>query len=247
MRSVARSPEPELLCSLGADKAHWDDLDGEDRRHIRDALVQDFGPVCVYCQRPCAEPTRNERPDEESVDHFRPRKHFQGLSLDWQNLVFACRRCNQAKGDSWPGFDDCLINQMLSAEDTRYVAVSEYVSPNATDVQRAAEQFFSFNSDTGKMRPSDELDGSEWSIARRTIRDIDLNDSSLGENDKSHLWNLRLDQQALLIERINQLDDFEAKVDIMLEFMLPDKPFSNFIRAYVNGRFPRFRQIFQQI
>ena len=83
-------------------------------------------------------------------------------------------------------------------------------------------------------------------MARRTIRDVDLNDSELGENDESHLWNLRLEQRALLIERINELDDFDAKVNIMLEFMLQDKPFSSFVRAYVNDRFPLFRHIFQQ-
>ncbi len=76
-----------------------------------------------------------------------------------------------------------------------------------------------------------------------TIRDVDLNDSRLGENDESHLWNLRRRQRALLIERINGLDDFDAKLSIMLEFMLPDKPFSSFIRAYVMGRFPLLGQI----
>ena len=245
MRSVTRSPEPAFLGSLRADHTQWDDLDGGDRQRIRNALVQDFGPVCVYCQQPCAEPTRNERPNEESVDHFRPRQQFRDLSLDWQNLMFACRRCNQAKGGNWPGFDDGWINQMLSAEDDRYVAAKEYVNPNATNAQRAAEQFFSFNLETGELRPSDDLENPEWSIARRTIRDIDLNDSGLGENDETHLWNRRLHQRALLIERINQLNDFDAQVNIMLEFMLPGKPFSSFIHSYANGRFPLLRHISQ--
>ena len=80
-------------------------------------------------------------------------------------------------------------------------------------------------------------------MARRTIRDVDLNDSGLGPNDESHLWNLRRLQRTLLIERINGLDDFDAKLNIMLEFMLPDKPFSSFIRAYVMGRFPLLGQL----
>ena len=68
-----------------------------------------------------------------------------------------------------------------------------------------------------------------------------MNDSERGENDASHLWNRRLRQRALLIERINRLDDFDAKVNIMLEFMLPDKPFSSFIAAYVKGGAGCFR------
>ena len=245
MRSAPRSSEPEFLGQFLSEYTRWENLDGSERRLIRDALVKDFGTVCAYCQQPCTGPTTSERPDEESVDHFRPRQHFPALWLDWHNLVFACRRCNQAKGDNWPGFEDDWINQLLSAQDAQYVAVTEYVSPNVRDGQRPAERFFSFDSAIGEIRPIDGLDNAEWSMARRTIRDIDLNDSALGENDESHLWNRRLGQRALVIERINQLDDFDAKVSIMLEFMLPDKPFSSFIRAYVNERFPLLRQLFR--
>ena len=45
MRSVTRSPEPAFLGSMRADHTQWDDLDGGDRQRIRNALVQDFGPV----------------------------------------------------------------------------------------------------------------------------------------------------------------------------------------------------------
>ena len=245
MRSVARSPEPEFLGQIRAEYTRWGNLDGRERQRIRDALVKDFGSVCAYCQQPCQEPTTIERPDEESVDHFRPRQHFPELWLDWHNLVLACRRCNQAKGSNWPGFDDAWVNQLLSAEDARYVDATEYVSTNEGDTQRPTEEFFSFNAETGEISPFDELDNPEWSTARRTIRDIDLNDSKLGENEESHLWNRRLDQRRLVIERISQLDDFDAQVNVMLEFMLPDKPFSSFIRSYINGRFPLLQQLFR--
>ena len=246
MHSVERSSEPEFFDELREEYIHWDELDGSHRQRIRDALVQDFGTICAYCERPCQGATvTHERHGEETIDHFRPRNRFPDLWLEWLNLVYSCRRCNQAKGGSWPGFDDVLVNQILAGEDARYMSVSEYVHPNATDGRRPARDFFAFDAETGEIRPSAQLDSPDWSIARRTIRDIDLNDSTLGENDESHLWNRRLRQRTLLIERINGLDDFDARVNIMLEFMLPDKPFSSFIRAYVNHRFPLFRQIFQ--
>ena len=239
MHSVERSPEPDFLAQLRATHTQWDDLQGDERRQIRDALALDFGTICAYCERPCQGATAtHEGPSEETIDHFRPRHQFPDLRFDWLNLVYACRRCNQAKGGSWPGFDDDLVNQMLAAVDARYVPVSEYVNPSAVDGQRPAGEFFDFDDETGEMLPPSHLGGAEWSIARRTIRDVDLNDSELGENDESHLWNRRLEQRALLIERINRMDDFDAKLNIMLEFMLPDKPFSSFIRAYVMGRFP---------
>ena len=246
MHSVERSPEPDFLAQLRGAHTQWDGLQGDERRRIRDALVQDFGTICAYCEQPCQSPTLYEDPNEESIDHFRPRSpnRFPAQWLDWLNLVYACRRCNQAKGDRWPGYDDTLVNQMLTAEASRYVPVTEYVNPNAIEGQRPSEDFFAYDAETGEILPSGQLDGVEWSIARRTIRDVDLNDRGLGENDESHLWNRRLKQRALLIERINGLDDFDAKVNIMLEFMLPDKPFSSFVAAYIKGRFPLFAHVF---
>ena len=131
MRSVERSPEPDFFDDLRAAYTRWEDLDGGDRQHIRDALVRDFGTVCAYCEQPCQSPTQYEEPHDESVDHFRPRHRFPNQWLDWLNLVYACRRCNQAKGRNWPGFDDALVNQLLAGEDHRYVPVSEYVNPSA--------------------------------------------------------------------------------------------------------------------
>ncbi len=244
MHSVERSPEPDFFASLRATYTQWDELDDDARIRIRGALVRDFGTVCVYCEQACQSPTQSADPNDESVDHFRPRNRFPEQWLDWLNLVYACRRCNQAKGGSWPGFDDALVNQLLSGEDSRYTTVSEYVNPNVVAGQTPAGDFFAFDTATGAIFPSEQLDRMEWSIARRTIRDIDLNDSGLGENDARHLWNRRLYQYQLLIKRINQLDDFDAKVNIMRDFMLPDKPFSSFIAACIKGRFPLLGQVF---
>ncbi len=253
MRSVQRSPEPGFLAELRAGHTQWDDLDGHDRQRIRDALVQDFGPICAYCQQTC-QPTQprtqteeiSPPPNEESIDHFRPRSRFPALRLDWSNLIYACYRCNQNKGDSWPGYDDALIDQVLTAGYSRYTPVSEYVSPNSVAGQRPAREFFSFNVRTGEVTPAEELGQEEWSIALRTIRDINLNDSELGENDPTHLCNRRLYQLYLLQQGLDSLEDFDSKVRMMFEFMLPDKPFSGFISAYLTGRFPLLGQLFQQ-
>lgn len=242
MRAVSRSPEPDFFADLRAVHADWDSLGGADRNRIRDELAQDFGTVCAYCERPCQSPTRYEEPDEESIDHFRPRNRFPAQWLEWLNLVYACRRCNQAKGGNWPGFDDDFVNRMLAAEDARYSPASGYVNPSMIEGQRPANDFFEFNVATGEMLPAAELNREEWSMARRTIGDIDLNDSGLGANDRRHLWNKRLAQRSLLIARLNMLEDFDMKVNIMMEFMLPDKPFSSFIWAYILNRFPIFRE-----
>jgi uncharacterized protein (TIGR02646 family) len=159
-------------------------LGGENRRRIRNALAHDFVGICAYCERQCEPQIPSSNPlNREEIEHFRPRSRFPEQSLEWLNLVYACRRCNHAKDNSWPGFDDELINDKLAAEDARYTPVSEYVSPNAVNSRRPAREFFGFDVVTGEIAPAEQLDPVEWSMARRTIRDIDLNDSELGEND----------------------------------------------------------------
>ena len=171
--------------------------------------------------------------NREEIEHFRPRSRFPNLSFDWLNLVYACRRCNQSKGDSWPGFEDASINVLLAADDPRYTPVSEYVSPNVSAGQRPATYFFSYDVDTGEIMPSVQLSSIEWSVARRTIRDIDLNDSQLGENDPNHLWRQRLVQLDFLREAANAQEDDELAAMIVQEFMMPDSPFSSFVQVYV--------------
>ena len=153
------------------------------------------------------------------------------MSFDWLNLVYACHRCNHSKADDWPGFEDGSVNLLLAAEDPRYTPVSEYVNPNASAKQLPASDFFSYDFDTGEIMPSDQLSSIEWSVARRTITDIDLNDSQLVENDPNHLWRQRRAQLDLLRQAANVEDDLTFM--IFQEFMMPDSPFSSFVQAYV--------------
>jgi len=37
-----------------------------------------------------------------AVEHYRPRKKFPELELDWSNLFYACAKCNSYKGNYWP-------------------------------------------------------------------------------------------------------------------------------------------------
>ena len=240
MHSVPRSPEPDFWQEFLANFHTWDDLGSRGRSQIRDALARDFGPICVYCERPCSRPTPSgNSPDEETIEHFRPRSRFPNLTFDWDNLVYACYRCNQRKGEQWPGYEDGEVNRRLTdLYPGHYISPVEYPSPNLSPGRRPAQEFFTFDFDTGEMLPDDDLDPLEWSSAVRTIRDVDLNDNadgSPGENDPSHLWNRRLTQLNLLLAQLLQMDDWEARIGLMREFSLPDKPFSGFIAAYARS------------
>ena len=223
MHSVRRSPEPDYLAEIRAAHGQYADLRDPDRIRIREALKQDFGRICAYCERTC-QPSDYGRPgDRETSDHFRPQSLFPEITLDWLNLVYACHRCNRIKDNRWP----------RNNYDNTVLPVSMYVNPNATKGQRPAEEFFRFNIETGEIAAASKIDLSEQAIAARTISDIDLNDDELGSYDPNSLLNLRKHQLDLVIKRNIGLDDFDAVVPLIYEFTLPDKPFSGFVSAYL--------------
>ena len=241
MHSVERSPEPGFLSELRANYTNRDDLDGGDRRRIRDALAHDFGSICAYCEQSCqltrprAQTEGGEespRPDEESIDHFRPRSRFPELWLDWTNLVYACYRCNQSKWDSWPTGDDMKNRLLMAAHKPRYVPALEFVDPNAADSLRPAQEFFDFDFDSGEIRPVELLDEIEWSTARRTIYDIDLNDalSDLGPYYPDSLVNQRRYRLYLLIEQIAAEPGVSNQV--IQRATQPGRPFSSYVAAF---------------
>ena len=247
MHSVQRSPEPGFLARLRSANTRWQDLGVEDRRGIRDALKEDFQAICAYCERPCESPdSTGALADAETIDHFRPRNHFPALRFDWMNLVYACQRCNKKKDDSWPGYDDESTEERLASEYPRYLPVTEYVSPNAIAGQRTSEEFFNFDFLTGEIVPAGRLNPLEWSMALRTIHDIDLNDEDIEEFDPDHLLNRRLTQRDLLFMKLNELGDFKVQAQIMRDFTRADRPYSTFVAAYVISRWPELGQLFPE-
>lgn len=68
----------------------------------RDPLKDDFHSRCGYCDD-------SERFSDVpfQIDHFVPRAALNTIAEnDYNNLVYACRRCNRAKWDKWPTCDE---------------------------------------------------------------------------------------------------------------------------------------------
>ena len=80
----------------------------------------------------------------------------------------------------------------------------------------------------------------------RTIWDIDLNDErgDVMDYEPSNLKRMRRSQLRLLIGKLGDQQDFSKMIQIVTDFMMPDKPFSGFINAYFRRTFPQFDQIF---
>ena len=234
MHSVERSAEPDFLAELRGAHPQWDDLDGSEQRRVREALRVDFGQCCAYCETWCADDAVYGY-DRGTVEHFRPRSKFPDEWLDWLNLLYACQRCNDTKGNLWPEPDDAA-NRRLSVID-RYNDVSAYVNPNSISGQQAAEEFFEYQFESGHMAVASGLPDGDWSMAVRTIGDLDLNSDYQVVGDR--LPYLRRERLDFIITRLgNPMADIERTIAILREHTQPNQPFSGFILAYVNGRFP---------
>lgn len=67
-------------------------------------LKEDFNHKCGYC-----DDTYTWRTVWYEIDHFIPQKKFPHRNpTDYNNLVFACRSCNNSKRAKWPTEDEHL-------------------------------------------------------------------------------------------------------------------------------------------
>lgn len=71
-----------------------------------DAVRRRYRYACGYCGV-----TETTVGGELTLDHYRPRS--AGGSDEFDNLVYACMKCNQYKSDFWPDDDDLVQGRRL--------------------------------------------------------------------------------------------------------------------------------------
>lgn len=62
-------------------------------------LAQDFDHRCAYCDD---WDKYNGGMRSYHVEHFAPKEKFPDLKYTYDNLLYACPYCNEAKSDKWP-------------------------------------------------------------------------------------------------------------------------------------------------
>ena len=78
--------------------------------HYSAALATEFGFRCVYCRLP-----DGLSEVRFQTDHWKPQDAFEAEELElahsWENLFYACSRCNRKKGAYWrdPGTSEDFI------------------------------------------------------------------------------------------------------------------------------------------
>ena len=156
MHWVDRGPEPSALAPLRARETpawvrfyvhqegsrpntyHW--------RPFRNKLKLPFHGLCAYC----------EEIDPGEVDHFRPKSKFPVEVYVWENWLFSCHACNQAKREQWPTLG--------------------YVDPCALNVTDRPEHYFSFCIGSGRIIARQGISDTERCRAKRMINDLKLNE-----------------------------------------------------------------------
>ena len=113
MKQVVKNQEPQQFSTWKRQRGTvhqrgWDQLTGPIKQVIHDALMEEQGYICCYCESRVTS-------DNSHVEHFRPRSRFPSRELDYQNLHCSCLRtlspgepvhCGHKKG-SW--FDAALL------------------------------------------------------------------------------------------------------------------------------------------
>ena len=239
MHSVPRTPEPDFLPLYRLCFGYYGLLDHNGRGAIRRAPKVEFGRICPYCERKCSESAPPGFLSTREVnDHFRPRSRFPHLSLDWDNLVYSCERCNERRADCWPGFDDASLNERLRSKYPRYVVPPSYVSPSLGQGDRPGRDFFIYDFETGGVYPSPQLDALEWSMAQRTIVDFDLNDAHIPRRySGAKLLRSRRRDHVLRVARLAQAKRGGGPFDVLSVsfFAHPSMQFSGIAAAYLRS------------
>ncbi len=154
---------------------------GEDFGPLARPLDEVFAGVCAYCERTTDDDDADLKTGLFTCDHFKPRHlvchhdpaigQCAGVSplhsancpiYDWDNLVYACRSCADAKGGQWPRPGD---------------SADGYINPaGARDAADAPEEVFVYDISGGRILVHDNISGVVRNNAQRTIDDLALNE-----------------------------------------------------------------------
>ena len=145
MKHIVKQVEPKAFVDWKAlANEDWqptyDDLAGQPKNAVKNALLAEQGHICCYCERRLT--------DEDShIEHFRPQSDPTVDPLDFKNMLCSCqnqikagepRHCGNLK-DSW--FDpELLVSPLDSGCENRFAFDGDGVIRPATAHDGAADE-----------------------------------------------------------------------------------------------------------
>lgn len=90
MKYIEKDAEPASFSQWKArdrmaHRPNWIRVPRMARDDVHESLMREQGYICCYCEASVAT-------DDSHVEHFRPKKPFRGLQLDYSNLHCSCQR-----------------------------------------------------------------------------------------------------------------------------------------------------------
>jgi uncharacterized protein (TIGR02646 family) len=100
MKYIRKGQEPAKFSDWKAQanenwQPTWDTLRGSEKSDVHQALLQEQGYICCYCGMRINLNTSH-------IEHFKPRKHFPELALDYGNFLSSCPGEGQDKAEDAP-------------------------------------------------------------------------------------------------------------------------------------------------
>jgi uncharacterized protein (TIGR02646 family) len=152
MRHIRKRAEPADFAAWKQSRARtWEDLAGERKQRVREALLAEQGHLCCYC-------CRGLKAESGHIEHLAPRAKYPGRQLDYANLLLSCdgidakaAHCGHRKGERellvtplQPACADCFRythdGQILPVKDGgREDAAASTIRTLALDTDRLTE------------------------------------------------------------------------------------------------------------
>ena len=180
MHSVSRATEPAILRQCRENYLDWHDLRPAESGETRAALKRDFNSLCAFCESKCSASGSNAL-NSATIEHFYPRacavdgKDFSGKMFDWDNLLYACWRCNQMKGNLWP------------VRNALFGYAEGFVNPNLGAYRENVQEFFTFDNN-GVIAVSDSINITDvkYRIICDTLEILNLNSDPITHDSNEY-------------------------------------------------------------
>ena len=149
-----------------------DYLSAQERKAIRQMLLQEQNSLCIYCEKPITiEDCHTEHIRPQSTANKHNLQDYLSCLIGYENLAVSCDKnkspfstCGHRRGE---------VNLKL---------FKQFINP----VKEDPRDFFRFNL-KGEIKPRDNLSNNEVKRANYTISNLDLNSSKVDEEYAKNL------------------------------------------------------------
>lgn len=207
MFKVSKSPRP----------TDWTTKDYKDPAVVRQ-LKKDFHAKCYICEQ--------KHFPNLNVEHFIPHLDDESLKLDWNNLYYACSRCNSIKNKYYDDMLDCCNQDHLVEE---WIKVYYRMPDEDIEVINACPNDHVYHA---KTETAKELISKCFNNANSGIQEVSKEDL------REKIFEVHNDFLALRREFFRELDNWQEaekikKADDIKHRLKSHYAFSAILRGYL--------------